>query len=459
MVQYIFTPWRNRRELLAVRRQFYPDRHPQQQPSRRQTPGQAQSSSTNTAATAYSTYRATTVNSLPPPSSSLSLTTAKEQAVERSHGEKQEAVARVSMWMQRGGCPHMVESTALLTAAILSDEVNGGPGAGSDDGLARAARASRAYAVRAAYSAAFSRFVTGLLDSHQDRQRKMSMYDVAKSVGLPATFVELRHQATHEQLPSLARLRAAADKALDWIWEYYWRGLTAGDSDSDEHESDADEDEADPSGREESGGEAMEGVLGDGDGDGDGENDSPDVTMREEDGGGSGDGGGGVGDGHKPAQEKEIRTLLEGYLEGNERQPQEEEEKEEKLKRELGRFDEGLVLMVLDSISDNTRDSKVLRRALVLGRRILEWKENQEQVSGADRMEEDGPAGDDSPRTGMDTTEKKATEEGEEEDDKEEVEDEEEDEEENEEEPVEDDRPAWVLYDAETWVPKPIGVV
>jgi hypothetical protein len=55
--------------------------------------------------------------------------------------------------------------------------------------------------------------------------RKMSMYAVAKSVGLPATFVELRHQATHEQLPSLTRLRAAAEKALDWIYDYYWQHL------------------------------------------------------------------------------------------------------------------------------------------------------------------------------------------------------------------------------------------
>jgi len=54
----------------------------------------------------------------------------------------------------------------------------------------------------------------------------MSMYGVAKSVGLPATFVELRHQATHEQLPSLIRLRSAARKALDWIWDYYWRHLS-----------------------------------------------------------------------------------------------------------------------------------------------------------------------------------------------------------------------------------------
>lgn len=54
----------------------------------------------------------------------------------------------------------------------------------------------------------------------------MSMYAVAKSVGLPAAFVELRHQATHEQLPSLTKLRSAARKALDWVWEYYWRHLS-----------------------------------------------------------------------------------------------------------------------------------------------------------------------------------------------------------------------------------------
>ncbi|KAG5998838.1 hypothetical protein E4U54_002108 [Claviceps lovelessii] len=68
-------------------------------------------------------------------------------------------------------------------------------------------------------------FVTGLLDGHQDKQRKQSMYSIAKTIGLPATFVELRHQATHEQLPSLAKLRSAAKKALDWIWNYYWKHL------------------------------------------------------------------------------------------------------------------------------------------------------------------------------------------------------------------------------------------
>lgn len=69
--------------------------------------------------------------------------------------------------------------------------------------------------------------MTGLLDGQQDKQRKQSMYSLAKTVGLPATFVELRHQSTHEQLPSLAQLRSAAKKALLWIWDYYWKNLSA----------------------------------------------------------------------------------------------------------------------------------------------------------------------------------------------------------------------------------------
>ena len=74
-----------------------------------------------------------------------------------------------------------------------------------------------------------SRFVTGLLDSCQDRRRKLSMYSIAKNVGLPATYVELRHQATHEELPPLQKLRAASLKALSWIWDHYWAQISAGD--------------------------------------------------------------------------------------------------------------------------------------------------------------------------------------------------------------------------------------
>jgi len=54
--------------------------------------------------------------------------------------ERRHAVAKVSVWMQRGNCPHLVESTAILTGAVLND-VSG----------------NSTYCVRAAYAAAFCR--------------------------------------------------------------------------------------------------------------------------------------------------------------------------------------------------------------------------------------------------------------------------------------------------------------
>ncbi|KAM0518596.1 hypothetical protein ACHAPE_004360 [Trichoderma viride] len=234
MVQYVFTPWRDRQELLLVRDQFYgsealtradaaggaaslsriqggrasgrrveeaayrdayaEEEQQQQQQQQREGDGLNQGDAGRTTAAANDCQ-----------------TSSREQG---GRDEQHKAVGRVSMWMQRGNCPHMVESTALLMAAVLSDEAAAAGNAGAST-----------YAVRAAYAAAFSRFVTGLLDGHQDKLRKQSMYSIAKNIGLPATFVELRHQATHEQLPSLAKLRSAARKALVWIWDYYWKHL------------------------------------------------------------------------------------------------------------------------------------------------------------------------------------------------------------------------------------------
>ena len=80
------------------------------------------------------------------------------------------------------------------------------------------------------------RFVTGLLDGYQDKKHKLSMFSIAKNIGLPATFVELRHQCTHEELPSLAKLRGACERSLDWIWRQYWSGLEGTDGPSEPKE-------------------------------------------------------------------------------------------------------------------------------------------------------------------------------------------------------------------------------
>ncbi len=94
MVQYIITPWRNQAELLKVRDIFYPEDVIDKEGNLR------------------------------------------ECGIE----EEKEAVARVAVWVQRGNCPHLVESTAILTSAILNDR-----------------RENEVYCVRAAYAAAFCR--------------------------------------------------------------------------------------------------------------------------------------------------------------------------------------------------------------------------------------------------------------------------------------------------------------
>lgn len=179
MVQFVFTPWRNRAELLLARQHLFP------------------------------TFTPTT----PPPPASDPWWTSPAQLTDLSH-----ALARVFLWTHRGGCPHVVESTALLLQALVLDEQARSGGGGAHIGQV---------AVISNYVTAFTRFVTGLLDSHQDKARKQSMYGVARTLGLPAAFVELRHQGTHEPLPGLAQLRPAAREALGWIWEYYWRNLPA----------------------------------------------------------------------------------------------------------------------------------------------------------------------------------------------------------------------------------------
>ena len=51
------------------------------------------------------------------------------------------------------------------------------------------------------------------------------MYTQAQKIGLPALFVDIRHEATHGDLPNLTNLRSAAERALKWLWDDYWKGL------------------------------------------------------------------------------------------------------------------------------------------------------------------------------------------------------------------------------------------
>jgi ribosomal biogenesis protein LAS1 len=64
-------------------------------------------------------------------------------------------------------------------------------------------------------------FVTGLVDTKIHGVRR-TMFQRATDLGLPASFVELRHEATHREPPSLVVLRKAAQRSLEWLWDNFW---------------------------------------------------------------------------------------------------------------------------------------------------------------------------------------------------------------------------------------------
>lgn len=122
------------------------------------------------------------------------------------------AVDRAMAWKLRGNLPHAVESTALLVDAILHHDIS----------------TNSIFSIRAVYSAAFSRFVTGFCDIGRHRERTLepsSMLEIAKQIDMPLEFVALRHEATHEELPGIQRLVSATNQALDWLWKVYWGRL------------------------------------------------------------------------------------------------------------------------------------------------------------------------------------------------------------------------------------------
>lgn len=53
------------------------------------------------------------------------------------------------------------------------------------------------------------------------------MLEIARRIDMPAKFVTLRHEATHEDLPGLQRLVVDTEEALRWLWDVYWQRLDA----------------------------------------------------------------------------------------------------------------------------------------------------------------------------------------------------------------------------------------
>lgn len=78
------------------------------------------------------------------------------------------------------------------------------------DSLEKQPLAGAGIHMRQGYAAALLRLVNGLVDPLQFGAYARPIAAIAAQIGLPVWLVELRHAATHEELPSLSVLREGA---------------------------------------------------------------------------------------------------------------------------------------------------------------------------------------------------------------------------------------------------------
>lgn len=69
-----------------------------------------------------------------------------------------------------------------------------------------------------------------MTDAQQHYRVKQSMYQIARQLDMPASFIELRHRVTHEVKPNMLELERAAKQGLSWLFAWYWIYVPDGES-------------------------------------------------------------------------------------------------------------------------------------------------------------------------------------------------------------------------------------
>lgn len=123
----------------------------------------------------------------------------------------EEAFDAVSVWKARAksgeGLPHAVESTYHLAHVYWRD----------------AAKSISTTELRLSYSSAIVRTINGFADVlQQQRFVASSVSLLCSKLGIPAWIVDVRHEASHNALPSLGVLRLATCTLMEFLKSEYW---------------------------------------------------------------------------------------------------------------------------------------------------------------------------------------------------------------------------------------------
>ena len=140
----------------------------------------------------------------------------------QQHQELTSAIDQVSIWRNRiDRIPHVIDTTCSLSELLLQD-VN----RSTEPDETTASITS----LRLAYAATIIRGVNGIADALvQNRSMESGMSNsvsyLCSLLGLPSWIVDLRHDASHKELPTLVVLRLASKTLLEFLLDRYWEEI------------------------------------------------------------------------------------------------------------------------------------------------------------------------------------------------------------------------------------------
>ena len=134
----------------------------------------------------------------------------KKQFASECYDKELEAIKLVNMWKSRvrgGALPISVELTKTLIAS--KHKLNKTAQINNHDACLCAAMA-------------LVRFINGITDQFQTGVYAQAVQNIADKIEIPDWMVDLRHEATHGQLPSFEVLQSGINFGLGWLFRNYW---------------------------------------------------------------------------------------------------------------------------------------------------------------------------------------------------------------------------------------------
>jgi hypothetical protein len=146
---------------------------------------------------------------------------------ELSFDELVYGIKQCELWRKRaenGRLPHSVEITCSLAELLLQDVEHQVTLNQQEDVKKRNYYNMTNLSLRLSYASAIIRGVNGIADSMQKNRATngSSVAHLCSTIGIPSWVVDLRHDAAHNDLPSLVALRLAAKVLLRFLIDKYW---------------------------------------------------------------------------------------------------------------------------------------------------------------------------------------------------------------------------------------------